>query len=53
MPEGCIAQVMGRAEEHRSELKTLLMQHKDVFPTTLPKWVPPNRGLGDEMEINL
>ena len=53
MPEGCVAQVMGCAEEHRSELKTLLMQYKDVFPTALPKRVPPNRGLGDEMEINL
>ena len=31
----------------------LLMQYKDVFPTALPKQVLPNRGLGDEMEINL
>ena len=53
MPEGCIAQIMGCAEEHRSELKTLLMQYKDIFTMALPKWVPPNRGLGNEMEINL
>ena len=25
MPEGCVAQVMGCAEEHKDELKTLLM----------------------------
>ena len=53
MPEGCIALVMGCAEEHRSELKALLTQYKDVFPTALPKRVPSNRGLGDEKEINL
>ena len=29
------------------------MEFRDVFPTELPKRVPPNRGLGDEMEIKL
>ena len=44
---------MGCAEEHRGELKTLLMQYKDIFPTALAKRVLLNQGLGDEMEINL
>ena len=34
-------------------MKTLLKEHREVFPKELPKRVPPNRGLGDEIEIKL
>ena len=53
MPEGCVSQLLACEEEHRSQLKQLLKTYKDVFPTELPKHVPPNRGLDDEMEIKL
>ena len=53
MPEGCVSQLLACKEEYRSQLKTLLKTYKDVFPTALPKHVPPNWGLGDEMEIRL
>ena len=32
---------------------TLLKEYREVFLTELPKSVPPNRGLGDEIEIRL
>ena len=46
-------QLLACDEQYRGELKTLLKEYREVFPTELPKRVPPNRGLGDEMEIRL
>ena len=37
----------------REELKLLLKEYKEVFPTELPKTVPPNHRLGNEMHISL
>ena len=53
MPKGCIAQLLAYDKQHRGELKSLLMETKEVFPTELPKRVPPNRQLGDEMKMKL
>ena len=53
IPEECITQLLAYDKQHRGELKSLLMEYKEAFPTELPKRVPPNRGLGDKMEIKL
>ena len=53
MPEGCVSQLLACKEEYQSPLKMLLKTYKDLFPTALPKHLPPNQGLGDEMEIRL
>ena len=53
MPEGCVSQLLACDEQYRGELRTLLMEYREVFPTELPKRVLPNQGLGDEMEIKL
>ena len=53
MLEGCVIQLLACEKQYRSELKSFLLEYKEVFPTELPKRVPFNRGLGDEMEIKL
>ena len=53
MPEGCVTQFLACDEQQRGELKSLLMKYGEVFPVKLPKRVPPNHGLGDEMDIKL
>ena len=53
MPEGCVSQLLACDKQCRGELKALLMEYREVFPLELPKIVPPNQGLGDEMEIKL
>ena len=46
-------QLLAYDEPYRGELKTLLKEYREVFPTELPKRVLTNRGLGDKMEIKL
>ena len=53
MPKGCVTKLLACDEQYRGELKTLLKEYREAFPTELPKRVPPNRGLGDEMETRL
>ena len=53
MPKGCVTQLLACDEQYRDKLKTLLKEYREVFPTELPKRVPPNCGLQDEMEIRL
>ena len=53
MPKGCITQLLARDEQFKSELKSLLMEYMEVFPTELPKRVPLNHGLGDKMDVKL
>ena len=36
-------------EEYREELKSVLKEYKAVFPIELPKTIPANHGIGDEM----
>ena len=53
MPEGCVLQLLACDEQYRGELKTLLIEYREVFSTEIHKRVSPNRWLGDEMEIKL
>ena len=53
MPKGCATKLFACEEWHMGELKSLLVEYKDVFPSELPKRVPPNRGLVDEIKIKL
>ena len=53
MSEGCVSQLLACDEQYRGKLKALLMEYREVFPMELPKRVPPNRGLGDEMKTKL
>ena len=53
MPEGFVMQLLACNEQDRGELKTLLKEYREVFPTELPKKVLSNHGLGEEMEIKL
>ena len=53
MPEGCISQLLACDEQYRVNLQALFMVYREVFPIELPKKVPPNQGLGDEISIKL
>ena len=46
-------QLLACDKQYRGELKALLKECREAFSTELPKRVPPNRGLGDKMEIRL
>ena len=43
--------MLGLLKEQRGVLDHLLKEFKGVFPAELPKYVPPDRGLGDVYEI--
>ena len=53
MPKGLVMQLLACDKQYRGELKTFLKEYREVFSAELPKRVPPNHGLGDEMEIKL
>ena len=53
MPEGCVMQLLACDEQYRGELKFLLKEYREVFPTELSKIVLPNHVLGYKMEIKL
>ena len=49
--DGAVLHLLGLPQEQRGELDHLLKEFKGVFPAELPKYVPPDRGLGDVHEI--
>ena len=53
MPKGCVTQHLACDKHYSGELKSWLMEYKEVFLMELPKRIPFNRGLGDEIEIKL
>ena len=53
MPEGCVTKLLACDKQYRGELKTLLKEYREVLPTELPKRVPSDRGLGDEIDIKV
>ena len=44
MPEGCVSQLLACEKQLRGELKDLLMEYCEVFPTELSKRVSPTEG---------
>ena len=53
MLEGCLSQLLACNKQYKGDLKALLMEYRQVFPTVLPNKVPPNQGLGEEIKIKL
>ena len=53
MPKGCVLQLLACDKQYRCELKTFLMEYREVFAIELPKRVPLNQGLGYIIEIKL
>ena len=53
LPDGAVPHLLSASSSHQSTLRSLLQEYKDVFPSTLPRDVPPNRDLGDEHRIPL
>ena len=51
LPYGAVPHLLGLPKEQRGVLDHLLKEFKGVFPAELPKYVPPDRGLGDVHEI--
>ena len=51
LPDGAVSHLLGLPKEQRGALDHLLKEFKGVFPAELPKYVPPDRGLGDVHEI--
>ena len=51
LPDGVVPHLLGLPKEQRGVLDHLLKEFKGVFPAELPKYVPPDRGLGDVHEI--
>ena len=51
LPDGAVPHLLGLPKEQRGVLDHLLKEFKGVFPAELPKYVPPDRGLGDVHEI--
>ena len=51
LPHGAVPHLLGLPKEQRGVLDHLLKEFKGVFPAELPKYVPPDRGLGDVHEI--
>lgn len=53
LPEGAVPHLLHAKPEERPALEKLLEKYKDIFPPSLPTYVPPKRGLGDEHKIPL
>ena len=51
LPDGAVPHLSSLPKEQRGVLDHLLKEFKGVFPAKLPKYVPPDRGLGDVHEI--
>ena len=51
LPDGATPHLLGLPKEQRGVLDHLLKAFKGVFTAELPKYVPPDRGLGDVHEI--
>ena len=50
-PDGAVPYLLGLPKEHRGVLDHLLKEFKGVFLAELPKYIPPDRGLGNVHEI--
>ena len=53
MAAGYLTQLLASDEQHRGKLQALLLEYRELLPMELAKRVPPNSGLGDEMNIKL
>ena len=53
LPEGAVPHLLHAKPEERPVLENILTKFKDIFLPSLPTYVPPQRGLGDEHKINL
>ena len=51
LTDGLLPHLLGLPKEQRGVLDHLLKEFKGVLPAELPKYVPPDRGLGDVQEI--
>ena len=51
LPDSAVPHLLGLPKEQRRVLDHLFKEFKDVFPAELPKYIPPDRGLGDVHEI--
>ena len=51
LPDGAVPHLLGLPKKQRGVLDHLLKELKGVFAAELPKYVPPDRGLGDVHEI--
>ena len=51
MLEGCINQLLACDEQYGGELKSMLIEFREVLATELSNRVLPNRRLRNEMEI--
>ena len=47
LPDGAVPHLLVLLKEQRGVMEHLLKDFKGVFPAELPKYVPPDRGLGD------
>ena len=52
LPEGSVPHLLAADDTVREELRQLLKQYADVFPSQLSKDMPCNRGLGEVHEIH-
>ena len=52
LPEGSVPHLLAADNTVREELRQLLKQYADVFPSQLPKDMPRDRGLGEVHEIH-
>ena len=52
LPEGSVPHLLAADDTIREELRQLLKQYADVFPSQLPKDMPYDRGLGEVHEIH-
>ena len=46
-PDGAVPHLLDLPKEQRGVLDHLLKEFKNVLPAQLPKYVPPDRGLGN------
>ena len=52
LPEGSVSHLLAMDNTVQEELRQLLKQYADVFPSQLPKDMPCDRGLGEVHEIH-
>ena len=52
LPKGSVPHLLAADDTVQEELRQLLKQYADIFPSQLPKDMPRNRGLGEVHEIH-
>ena len=52
LPEGSVPHLLAADDTVQEELRQLLKQYANVFPSQLPKDMPRNCGLGEVREIH-